>query len=235
MKEKVLLDVKGTNDISEVKYSVIVDESTDVSIKSNIAIVIKYYSEVDEIVKTKLLNLVEIKDKTAEGLFNSLSTEIRKNGLQLQNLVGFAADTTNVMFGEHNSVVQKLRNESPDCMFIKCVCHSTALAVSKACLKFPRDIEDLIRDTHNYFSYSSKRREEFKEFQDFTNTPTHNILKLYDIRWLSLGQCVDRILEQWDALLLYFTEQHLSERLMAAERLYGLYMNPYKKIISLLY
>lgn len=92
--------------------------------------------------------------------------------------------------------------------------------MSKACQILPRDIEYLICETYNYFAYSCKRREEFKDFQDFTNTPTHNILRL------SLGECVDSILEQRDALILYFTEQHLSEKLLAAERLHDRYMNP---------
>lgn len=83
MKEKMISDIAGSSeDVSKIKFSIIVDESTDISVKSNLAIVIKYHSETNETIKTKLLNLVEVKDKTAEGLFTSLSSEIHDHGLQ---------------------------------------------------------------------------------------------------------------------------------------------------------
>lgn len=112
----MLQDIKCTNDnISLAKFSVIVDESTDVAIKSNLVIVIKYHSEITNTVKTKLLNLVEIKDKSVEGQFTILVNEISKHGMKMENLIRLSADATNVMFGEHNSIVQKIKSISPDC------------------------------------------------------------------------------------------------------------------------
>lgn len=98
----MLLDITGSNnDISKVKYS------PDISIKNNLAIMIKSHSVTTEIVKMKLLNLVKVKDKSVEGLFTSLTFEMSNHGLQIQNLVDFAADTTNVMFNEHSSKRRK--------------------------------------------------------------------------------------------------------------------------------
>jgi len=95
-------------------------------------IAIKYFWEDDIKIHTKLLNFFEVKDLTALGLFNTFKPLLKDHKLNISNMIGFSADTTNVMFGEHNSIVEKLRRESPDCIFVKCVCHSIALAVSKA-------------------------------------------------------------------------------------------------------
>jgi len=174
--------------------------------------------------------LVEVKDTTALGLFNTVKQQLTDHKLNMSDMIGFSADTTNVMFGEHNSIVEKLRRESPDCIFVKCVCHSIALAVSKVCATLPRTCEALVRDTYGYFSHSAKRKNSFNEFQQFTNSPQHNILKMYDIRWLSLNACVDRIIEQWEPLKLYFQGEYLVDRLLVSERLCASFNDPFSKL-----
>ena len=69
--------------------------------------------------------------------------------------------------------------------------------------KLPRAIEDLIRDIYSHFAHSAKRLSEYKKFQHFAETEPHKILKPAQTRWLSLEQCIQRVLEQWSALELY--------------------------------
>lgn len=45
-----------------------------------------------------------------------------------KNLVGFASDGANVMFGANNSVKKLLENDVPDPFVMKCLCHSLAFA-----------------------------------------------------------------------------------------------------------
>ena len=49
------------------------------------------------------------------------------------------------------------------------------------------------------------------EFQKFVDVQPHNILAPGQTRWLSLRACVQRLLEQWDALTLYFIELSFSD------------------------
>ena len=208
------------NDIAKAKhFSVIIDESTDRSTTKSLAVVIKYYSTKQENVVTRLLNLVPVLKGRAEDLFAVLRNEIEKHKLSLTDLIGFSADTTNVMFGCSNSIVSRIKDVSPSCIVVKCVCHSTALSVSHASKTLPRNIEQLVRDIYNYFSQSAKRMDEFTEFQDFTDTPKHRIMKCYDIRWLSLRACVSRILEQWSPLSLFFQRQYLIDRIQVSEKM----------------
>jgi hypothetical protein len=203
------------------KFSLMIDESTDVSMSKSLTLVIEYYSDQRFNVETKLLSLVETASGTAEGLFDAITNEFENCKVDFHKLIGFSADTTNVMFGENNSVASHIQAVNPNCVTVKCVCHSSALAVSYACKVLPRQIEDLVKDVHNYFSQSSKRQKEFSEFQIFSQTEQHKLLKLYDIRWLCLRSCVARILEQWTALKLYFSSQYLVDRIMASERCYN--------------
>ncbi|CAK1578413.1 unnamed protein product [Parnassius mnemosyne] len=69
----------------------------------------------------------------------------------------------------------------------------------------------MARNIYNYFKSSSKRQSELKEFQYFAEADVHKILRPAQTRWLSLNAVVQRILEQWDVLRLYFNSKWLEE------------------------
>ncbi|CAH1099099.1 unnamed protein product [Psylliodes chrysocephalus] len=81
------------------------------------------------------------------------------------------------------------------------------LCANYACQKLPELVEDLARDVHTYLQYSFKRQTKLLEFQEFVNVKPHKILQPSQTRWLSLHQVVVRFLEQYNALVLYFTDQ----------------------------
>lgn len=58
-----------------------------------------------------------------------------------------------------------------------------------------------------FFSSSSKRCEELKEFQRFVDCEEEKLLKHCPTRWLSMGRCVDRLLDQFDAVVSYLSSQ----------------------------
>lgn len=210
--------------------SLIIDETTDKATVKCMAIVIKFFCEKLMKVDTRLLNLILVLDETAAGLFDALKTDLAKHGLELTNLVGFAADTTNVIFGGNNSIVSRIIEANPHCLTMKCACHSCALALSHATSALPRNLEQIVKESYNYFAFSSKRCNEFKEFQDFTESQQYRMLRFYSIRWLSFGFCVERILSQWEALKLFFTSQYLVDRLQASQFLYNQFSDPISKL-----
>lgn len=152
-----------------------------------------------------LLDLVECPDGTAKKLTNSILEWLHKSNIETKQVVGFCADTCNVMFGRNKSVSTLLKKEIPSIMAVKCSCHSIHLSSSKASEELPAELEDLIHLIYNHFSNSPKRREEFSEFQDFVDCKKHIILRPGQTRWLSLEYCVRRILEQYKPLVEYFT------------------------------
>ncbi|KAJ8928093.1 hypothetical protein NQ314_019373 [Rhamnusium bicolor] len=83
-------------------FSIIMDETTDKSTSKQCAFTVIFFKES---VKTRFFDMVETPNGDAETLFNTLKGVIVKQNIPLSNLVGYSSDTTNVMFGEHNSVV----------------------------------------------------------------------------------------------------------------------------------
>lgn len=81
-----------------------------------------------------------------------------------ENLIGFASDGANVMAGQNNSVMTRLKAENKSIFFMKCICYSFNLCANYACKKLPRWMEDLARDVHNYIAGSPKRTDFYQEF-----------------------------------------------------------------------
>lgn len=196
-----------SNSLKTSYYSIIIDETTDVSTTKCLAVLVRFYSKTQCKVCDTFLGLLEINDgSTASNIYDTLINYLTSVGIKLENMVGFAADNCATMMGHLNGVQSLLRKRIPNLVVIGCVSHSFNLCASNACLKLPRRVEDLVRDIYSHFSFSSRRMNNLKEFQVFCDLKPHKILRPSATRWLSLQQVVDRVLEQYNALILYFTD-----------------------------
>jgi len=134
------------------------------------------------------------------------------------------------MMGSSNGIQARFKSKIPNLFVLGCICHSMHLCSSIACLKLPSAMEDLARDIYSYFKNSSKRLNEFAEFQTFLYLKPHKILKVSQTRWLSIEAVVNRILEQWSALELFFTRAALEDNLQSAKTILNALRNPIYKI-----
>lgn len=200
------------------KFSLIVDESTDKGCVKHLCMVARVMD--NDGVNDAFLGLIPLTDATSDTLYNNIVSFFTDHDIPYKtNMIGFAADGANVMMGVHHSLSALLKNDIPHLFVMKCICHSFALCASYACLQLPRGIEDLARDVYNYFNSSPKRIGELKEFQAFINVKPHKILHPCQTRWLSLHMVVARLLEQYEALKLYFTGAVLDDQLLACENI----------------
>ena len=87
---------------------------------------------------------------------------------------------------------------------VKCSCRLIHLASSYAAKTLPKNLEELCRDIYAHFHRSSKRQDVYKQFQSFFDVEPHKLLAPAQTRWLSLQACINRILEQYEALKQYF-------------------------------
>lgn len=177
------------------------------------------------------LGLIPLQDATAKALYESVVSFFVSNHIPYkENMIGFGADGANSMLGARNSLSTLLKNDIPGLFVMKCICHSFALCASYACATLPKDVEDLARDVFSYFSCSPKRTGILKEFQSFVNVKPHKLLHPSQTRWLSLHMVVSRLLEQWDALNLYFTGAVLNDRIIASDTILQRLNNPFIKM-----
>lgn len=155
--------------IRKTPFSILVDESTDITVNTFLCLLVKYVDQNSGMLHTRLLELISLDatDCTANSIFNQFKKSLDNNQIPITNIIGIASDGTNVMTGKNNSFVSRLKSEVPDVIFLKCICHSLALVASKTCKKLPRSTEELIRSISTYVFGSAKRSAQLVEIQDF--------------------------------------------------------------------
>ncbi|GBM41332.1 hypothetical protein AVEN_172575-1 [Araneus ventricosus] len=92
------------DDLEGKKYSILMDEATDISSEKKVFLCIKYFSEKHLCVEDQFLGLVSVIEITGEALFNAMQTLLHEFKLNLRDCVGFGTDGANNMTGENNSV-----------------------------------------------------------------------------------------------------------------------------------
>lgn len=164
-------------------------------------------------------------------LYNLLMKSFEEKDIPLANILGFGCDGASVNIGARNSIASRLKESCSGIIIMRCICHSLHLAASKACEQnIPRSCEDLARNVYNYVQHSAKRIASLAVFQKFLNVAVHKILHPAQTPWLSLLSVVDRMLEQWEPLRLYFIERHMEERTLVAESIFMWLRDPFVKL-----
>jgi len=74
------------------KFLVLINESTDISVSQILAVVMPFFGDRRCTVVDALLDLIEVDDGTAAGLYSSFKHLIVSNGIPLNNINGFASD-----------------------------------------------------------------------------------------------------------------------------------------------
>lgn len=198
------------NDIKDEKFAVLVDESTDISTEKHLCIVVRYYSKKEKRIMTELVGLEPVTEATGEVLFDKIKAAVENIGQSLSNCVGFASDGASVMVGQNNSVWTRIQEESPNCVLMRCICHSLALSIQHSFNKLPSNFGFLLSEIPKWFSKSSLRRESYKTLFNIMNPDDERkglpapFQQPSATRWLVRGKVMNNILSNWDELYAYF-------------------------------
>ncbi|KAE8740759.1 hypothetical protein FOCC_FOCC013727 [Frankliniella occidentalis] len=175
-------------------YSLIIDESTDVTVVKYLAVMVKYFSHRDASMKTEFLGILKVYRATAEALTGALKEYANTLGLNLrQHLVGLGSDGASALIGKHNSVYSRLKAEG-------------------AASEMPADLEFLVRETRNWFARSPLKRLQYRDLFAAINDGAMpaNLVQLSATRWLAWSRAIDVVLAQWLELKTHFGIQAAS-------------------------
>ncbi|XP_076675389.1 E3 SUMO-protein ligase KIAA1586-like [Andrena cerasifolii] len=184
-------------------FSVLIDETRDISDTKLLWFLIRYVHK--EQIYTYLLDLIRVKDCTAENLYKGFLHSLKKYNLTVSNIVGVCVDNANVMLGRQNSLISRLLADNEEISVFPCICHSMNLVTSHACRHLPSHIEEFLQSVCTYFSQSPKHQSVLEGAQDFMNFAKQK-LQPSRTRWLALSECVKRVLNQWPVLFAVFAK-----------------------------
>jgi len=90
------------NDIGDQGFSLIIDESTDISVIKYLAFCVRYFSLKRKSIVTDFLGFVEVEKATGIILCNSTIEYLTAVGLDYRNVIGIASDGAANMIGVEN-------------------------------------------------------------------------------------------------------------------------------------
>ena len=87
------------------KFSIIIDESTDISVTQILAIVVRYFDNTVHDVIDSLLETIVVERGTALGLYESVKSLLQERDIPLGNIIGFGSDNCSSMMGSKNGQI----------------------------------------------------------------------------------------------------------------------------------
>ncbi|KAJ4755524.1 zinc finger MYM-type-like protein [Rhynchospora pubera] len=160
--------IETTNKIMEELgddlFSVLVDESRDVSCKEQMAVLLRYVSKQGSIVE-RFLAVVHVKETTSISLKESLEELFCRHKLSFSRLRGQGYDGASNMRGEFNGLKALILNENSSAYYVHCFAHQLQLVLVAVAEKHKR-IATLFEDlstAQNTVGVSCKRRDKLRE------------------------------------------------------------------------
>ena len=117
-------------------FSLMTDESTDISVLKQLVIVAKYILPSGKI-ETSFLHIDDIADGTAETIEGAIVAFMETNGLDINKLRLFGSDGCAVMVGRVSGVASRLKVRQPCLVSVHCINHRLALAAAHAADNIP--------------------------------------------------------------------------------------------------
>ncbi|XP_012698970.1 zinc finger MYM-type protein 1-like [Setaria italica] len=115
-------------EIGDKCFSVLIDESRDVSIAEQMAVIVRFVNNKGMVVE-RFLGLQHVPDTTSNALKKALVQMLAKYDLPIARLRGQGYDGASNMRGQFNGLQNKIRDENPYAFYIHCFAHQLQLVI----------------------------------------------------------------------------------------------------------
>ncbi|XP_076057336.1 zinc finger MYM-type protein 1-like [Oratosquilla oratoria] len=142
----------------EAKYfSVIVDETTDISVKEQVALVVLYVTS-DGSRHEEFVTFEETADTTGETLYKLICNKLEDFGLDKNKVVGLGFDGASNMSGKIKGVQARFVNDVPTVEYVHCRAHCLNLAITQTCKETSvRNLYSVVGEIVKFINASAKR------------------------------------------------------------------------------
>ncbi|KAI3494634.1 hypothetical protein L1887_40551 [Cichorium endivia] len=141
--QEILLSIR--KEIGEDVFGLLVDESSDVSKKEQMAIVLRHVDRLGY-VKERFIGVVHVKDTSAMTLKNAIDEALTSNGFSFTQVRGQGYDGASNMRGEFNGLKALILQENESAFYVHCFAHQLQLVIV-AVAKKHADVRDFFEET----------------------------------------------------------------------------------------
>lgn len=189
-----LIQRKIVEKVKESKFfSVLADETTDISQKEQFSLCVRYVDFDDCMIKEDFLCFVPVYDVTGKGLATVIEKSVSGLGLDMNNLRGQGYDGAAAMSGEFRGVQTLIKERCPKALYTHCVSHCLNLCLSDASkVQHIRNAMGVISECCTFFRISAKRTKvlEDKIKEILPNCDKKRLEKVCETRWCERHEAV---------------------------------------------
>ncbi|CAN6578228.1 unnamed protein product [Malus baccata var. baccata] len=145
-------------------FSILVDEARDVSVKEQMAMVLRYVDDNGHVIE-RFVGIQHVANTTSSSLKDAIDILFSRYGLSISKLRGQGYDGASNMRGELNGLKTKILREQPCAYYVHCFAHQLQLALV-AVAKNNIDIAYFFATANsvvNHVGASCKRRDLLRE------------------------------------------------------------------------
>ncbi|KAJ0663101.1 putative ribonuclease H-like superfamily [Helianthus annuus] len=115
-------------EIKDDVFGLLVDESSDVSLKEQMAVVVRFVDKLGA-VRESLIGIVHVKDTTSITLKEAIDDLLASNQLSVKQVRGQGYDGASNMRGEFNGLKALILKDNPSAHYIHCFAHQLQLVI----------------------------------------------------------------------------------------------------------
>ncbi|KAJ1295190.1 hypothetical protein BS78_01G205200 [Paspalum vaginatum] len=215
-------------EIGDKLFSVLIDESRDISIAEQMAVIVRFVNKKGMVVE-RFLGLKHVEGTTSNALKKSLLQMLAKYELSVARLQMQGYDGASNMRGEFNGLQKQIRDENPHAFYVHCFAHQLQLVivyVTSSCSSFD-DFFNYVSLIVTSASSSCKRKdklitkhregilEKLERGEIFSGKGKHqrtSLVRAGETRWGSHLTTLARIELMWDSVVRVLSMIHEDER-----------------------
>lgn len=222
---------------SKNKISLIIDESTTMSNKTTLIVIVRVVLPELSAPVNLFLDLVELEDVTAKGILSSLIRHLAHLGMSedylREFLLSVTCDGAAVLFGAHNGVRRLMQDKFPGVIFWHCANHRLELSVSDTVNKVAgvNRFKNFMDKLYVTYHASPKNARELQQCAATVEVQFFKIGRILSTRWVASSfRTVSAVWKDYEALVRHFQEAKEDKRRSKTDRC--LYEGLLRKITS---
>ncbi|XP_019202536.1 protein ZBED8-like [Oreochromis niloticus] len=207
MSKDILAQVVADLISSPAKFSLQLDESTDVANLSQLTVFVRYVK--DDMIKEDFLFCKPLTTTTKAADVKKLVDDFfRDNNLSWDMVSAVCTDGAPVMLGRNSGFGALVKADAPHIIVTHCILHRHALATKTLPPKMAEVLKTVV-ECVNYVRNSAMRHRIFSELCKEVGSEFEVLLYHSNVRWLSRGQVLNRVFAMRVELALFLQEhQH---------------------------
>lgn len=181
-------------------FSIIVDSTPDITHVDQLCFILRYV--VDGKPVERFLKFLPIHSHKSEALTETVLTNLKELGIDIQDCRGQTYDNAANMSGKYSGLQARIRAVNPLAEFVPCSAHSLNLVGTNAVQSCSTVVRffSLVQNIYNFFSVSTHRWQKLKE--QIENDDGHfSIKSCSSTRWCADASAVKSLRKNYSSLI----------------------------------